>query len=78
MLELFHRIADPGSAQVRKLLSDRDLLRQVRLRNLHYAEVEADFAARGGQVAPALWDGERLYEGVEPVLARLRLLGPGR
>ncbi len=69
--ELFHRIADPASAAVRRYISDRGLLSEVKLRNLHYPEVEQDFVARGGRSAPALWDGQRLVEGAEAIIARL-------
>jgi hypothetical protein len=70
--ELFHRISDPGSAQVRRFVSDHELLRTVRFRNLVYPEVKADFDARGGQTAPALWDGQVLHQGAEAVIARLK------
>jgi hypothetical protein len=72
MLELFHRIADPGSAKVRRFVVDHELGEWVRFRNLTYPEVEKDFLARGGKDAPALWDGERLFQGDEAVIARLK------
>ena len=52
---------------VEHFLEDR-----VRFRNLTYPEVEADFHARGGRTAPALWDGTTLYQGAEAVVARLQ------
>ncbi|MFZ5468910.1 MAG: hypothetical protein ACOZIN_05670 [Myxococcota bacterium] len=69
--EFFHLIADPPSARVRKWIEQHGLLPQVRFRNLTFDEVKADFAARGGTAAPALWDGERLEQGADAVLARL-------
>jgi hypothetical protein len=79
LLELFHRIADEGSARVRRYVVDRELESQVDFRNLTYPEAEADFVARGGTVAPAVWDGERLYQGAEAAIARLaRELDLGR
>jgi hypothetical protein len=69
-LELFHVIADQGSARVRKFIVDEGL-RGIAFRNLHYDEVKQDFDARGGHVAPALWDGKTLVEGAEAVMARL-------
>lgn len=79
LLELFHRIADPSSAKVRRYVTDYALEDRVRFRNLTYAEVEADFVARGGSLAPAIWDGERLTEGAEACVARLqRLVDIGR
>jgi hypothetical protein len=70
--ELFHVIADGASARVRKYVAEHRL--PVRFRNLTYPEVEADFRARGGKSAPALWDGTALTEGLEAILARLQAL----
>ena len=79
MLELFHAIADPASARVRRYVVERELEAVVRFRNLTYPEVEADFRSRGGEAPPALWDGERLYQGAEAAIARLaRELDLGR
>ena len=69
--ELFHRIGDAGSARVRRFVSEHSLEGDVRFRNLVFPEVERDFADRGGQLVPALWDGERLFEGAEAAIARL-------
>lgn len=74
LAELFHRIAEPGSARVRKLVFDRALEPRVRFRNVVYPEVVADLTARGGAETPALWDGERLYTGEAAVTARLLAL----
>jgi len=41
---------------------------------MYYPEVQHDFKSRGGHQVPALWDGERLHEGlkaVETVVAAL-------
>ncbi len=73
-LELFHRISDPGSARVRRFVTDFALEDEVRFRNLTYPEVQRDFDARGGKQSPALWDGSELIEGAEAVLARLQAL----
>jgi hypothetical protein len=70
--ELFHRIGDPGSARVRRFVSEHSLEGDVRFRNLVFPEVERDFTDRGGKLAPALWDGERLIEGAEAAIARLK------
>ena len=69
--ELFHQIGDPGSARVRKAVTDWGLGPGIRFRNVVYPEVQADLTARGGTHAPALWDGERLITGADAVLARL-------
>lgn len=69
--ELFHRIADPGSARVRRFVVERELETAVQFRNLAYPEAEADFTARGGKSTPALWDGQQLFQGADAVLARL-------
>jgi hypothetical protein len=78
-LELFHRIADPASAKVRRYVVDFSLEDRLRFRNLTYPEVEADFIARGGTAVPAVWDGEVLVQGAEACIARLsRLVDLGR
>ncbi len=71
-LELFHQIADPGSARVRKLISERELTADVKFRNVAFDEPLAKLKAVGGDGAvPALWDGERLFVGADAVIARL-------
>lgn len=70
--ELFHRIADPASARVRRFVVEHELQPFVRFRNVTYPEVERDLRAHGGADAPALWDGERLIEGAEAIIARLQ------
>jgi hypothetical protein len=57
---------------VRRYVTDHALEDRVRFRNLAFAEVEADFARLGGSTCPALWDGARLHQGAEAVLARLQ------
>ena len=71
MFELFHAIADPGSARVRKYVVDHELTEVVRFRNVTYEEVQRDLTARGGGTPPALWDGEKLFLGAEAIVARL-------
>lgn len=68
--ELFHRIADPDSAAVRKRLDELGLLDDLAMRNVAFDSHREAFEARGGKVVPALWDGERLHEGRDAVLAR--------
>ena len=76
-LELFHAIADSGSARVRKWIDEHDMLPVMRYRNVVYPEVLADLVARGGseQSVPALWDGEKLFTGADAVIARLQAHG---
>jgi len=71
-LELFHRLEEPRSARVRRWVVDHGLLDEVRFRNVIYPEAAADFAGRGGNDTPALWDGERLFVGAELIIARLQ------
>jgi hypothetical protein len=71
MYELFHVIAEADSAAARKLVVTRSLERVVRFRNLTYPEVQEDFTARLGTVTPAVWDGERLHQGLDAVTAVL-------
>ncbi len=75
MFELFHAVADVGSAKVRKYVVDHELTAAIRFRNVHYPEVQADLIARGGTVPPALWDGEKLFVGAEAVIAKLVAYG---
>lgn len=70
-LQLFHRIADPPSAEARRFVVDYALEDRVRFRNLAFAEVEAEFLQLGGHTSPALWDGVHLHQGAQAVLARL-------
>ncbi len=72
LLELFHRIADPPSARVRTYVVDHALEDRVRMRNVAFPEAEADWRQHGGHSTPALWDGERLHQGAEAVVARLQ------
>jgi hypothetical protein len=74
VFELFHEIAHAPSAKARRYVVDHYLEDAVRFRNLAYPEARADFEARGGQTLPALWDGERLHQGAEAVVARLGVL----
>jgi len=73
-LELFHRIGDPASAQVRRYVAENGLLEKVRFRNVAFPDAQRDFQARGGGNTPALWDGQVLIEGTDPAIARLREL----
>jgi hypothetical protein len=71
MFELFHAISDASSARVRKYVVDHELTEVIRFRNVTYEEVKKDLVARGGTKAPALWDGEKLIEGADAIIARL-------
>jgi len=68
-VELFHGTNDPDSAEVRRRVTELELLDQVRFRNVVYEEVTRDLTARGGSGPPAVWDGERLHEGKAASLA---------
>lgn len=69
--QLFHQIADEGSARVRRFVVEHDLLEAVQFRNVFYDEPAKRLAELGGR-APALWDGERLFVGADAAIARLR------
>jgi hypothetical protein len=70
-LELFHRIAELESAAARTLVRDLGLLEGVQLRNVAFDSHRDALASHGGQVTPALWDGERLHEGIGAIRAAL-------
>jgi hypothetical protein len=76
-LELFHAIADPGSARVRRWIDEHELLGVMRYRNVFYPEVLADLIKHGGseQALPALWDGEKLHVGADAAIARIQAHG---
>jgi hypothetical protein len=70
---LYHRIDDPDSAAVRRRVVELDLKSQIDFQNVDTDGAEA-FARHGGRSIPALWDGERLYEGRVAALAALETL----
>lgn len=72
--ELFHAVADSGSAAARKRVVELGLEGRIRFRNVVYDEVRADFDKRGGRHLPALWDGVTLHQGAEAVVALLEAL----
>jgi hypothetical protein len=78
-LVLYHRVADPASASIRRLIVERGLKSRIDFQNVDTDAAE-EFAGRGGGTIPALWDGKRLHEGeaaVRLVLdAMMRAEGP--
>ncbi len=72
--ELFHEIAHSPSARARSYVVDNFLEDCITFRNVFYDEARRDWLSRGGTSLPALWDGERLYQGAEAVIARLQVL----
>ena len=73
-LELFHRLAEPESAAARVLVRDLGRLDEIRFRNVAFESHAAALAALGGSRTPALWDGERLHEGLAAIRAVLAAL----
>ena len=72
VLELFHRLAEPTSAEARRYVVDYALEDRVRFRNVAFPEAETAWKELGGHSTPALWDGEHLHQGAQAVLARLQ------
>ncbi|MFE8603056.1 hypothetical protein KYC5002_03080 [Archangium violaceum] len=72
VLELFHRLAEPTSAEARRYVVDYALEDRVRFRNVAFEEAQAAWKELGGHSTPALWDGEHLHQGAQAVLARLQ------
>jgi hypothetical protein len=76
-LELFHRLAEPQSAAARTLVRELGLLDAVQFRNVAFDAHRDALASHGGSATPALWDGERLHEGIAAIRVALRARGPG-
>jgi hypothetical protein len=70
---LYHRIDDTESAAVRRRIVELGLKARIDFQNVD-TEGAAAFAAQGGRLVPALWDGERLHEGKGAALAALETL----
>ena len=73
---LFHVIASLSDARVRREIVTRGLKALIDFRNVEDPEHGEALAALGGSRTPALWDGSRLHEGEDAVLAALRDLVP--
>jgi hypothetical protein len=75
-VELFHAINDGGeSAVARSFIVEQNIAERVRFRNVAFEEVRTELKARGGSGrTPALWDGTRLVEGKDAVVAALATL----
>jgi len=57
---------------VRRRAAELGLLDRLSLRNVHFESHREALSRRGGgEVLPAFWDGERLHQGLEEVLAAL-------
>lgn len=73
---LFHRIAEPDSARVRRRVVELGLKPRISFEN---AETDAkDDPRLGSSPTPALWDGRRLISGVAGVERELLRLGGRR
>jgi hypothetical protein len=64
---LFHTVADPASARVRREIVARGLKSRIDFQNVDSDEGAELFAARHGMSLPAIWDGERLITGAGPI-----------
>lgn len=72
--QLFHEIVGEDHARVRREIVRRGLKTRIDFRNVVFESHRARLADLGGSRTPALWDGERLYEGAEAVLRALRAM----
>ncbi|HYX91679.1 MAG TPA: hypothetical protein VE782_08955 [Myxococcaceae bacterium] len=63
--------SERGSAKVLAFIADHAIQEFVRLRDVARDQARGDLERLGGTAIPALWDGERLYEGAEAAIARL-------
>lgn len=73
-LVLYHRIADAECAEVRRIIVERGLKPKIDFQNVLTDAADA-FAHHGGERVPALWDGARLHQGRDAVLAALERIG---
>lgn len=73
-LTLYHRIADPDCAAVRRTIVERGLKPKIDFQNVLTDAADA-FAKHGGERVPALWDGTVLHQGRADVLAVLDQIG---
>jgi hypothetical protein len=64
---LFHTVADPASARIRREIVARGLKPRIDFQNVGTKEGAELFAARHGAALPAIWDGERLLTGVDTI-----------
>jgi hypothetical protein len=64
---LFHRVADPASAKIRREIVARGLKPRIDFQNVDSEEGADLFAARHGTTIPAIWDGERLRTGADAI-----------
>ncbi len=71
-LELFHSLAEPESAEARRLVRELGLLDAVTFRNVAFESHRAALAALGGGRTPAMHDGDRLHEGLDAIGTVLR------
>jgi hypothetical protein len=64
---LFHSVADPASARVRRAIVARGLKPRINFQNVDSEEGAELFAAHQGSALPAIWDGERLLTGADTI-----------
>jgi hypothetical protein len=64
---LFHTVADPASARVRREIVARGLKPRIDFQNVDSDEGAKLFADRQGTSSPAIWDGERLITGADSI-----------
>ncbi|HVR89317.1 MAG TPA: hypothetical protein VHG53_07205 [Candidatus Limnocylindria bacterium] len=72
---LFHRVAEPESAAIRRLIVDLGLKPSIDFQNA-VTDGAAMLRSLGGGATPALWDGERLVIGKSAVEEAVRRIIP--
>lgn len=71
-LQLFHRIADPECARVRKWLVARGLSSEITFRNVESGEqAKADWRDLGEPPVPALLDDDQIFKGRREIIDHL-------
>ena len=64
---LFHAVADPASARIRREIVAKGLKPRIDFQNVDSNEGALLFAAHQGTELPAIWDGERLITGADTI-----------
>ena len=74
---LFHRIAEPASARIRRRVVELGLKSSIDFQNAE-TDGKAELERLGGSATPALWDGRSLTIGEGQIAQKLTAMRPER